>query len=254
MTTFKGYLLDLDGTMYRGGKPFPEAVEFVKKLAVEEIPYLFVTNNSTTSPLDVSKRLQQMGIPCEEENILTSSLAAATYMKDLPFRQTAYLIGEPGLKEAIKMCGIEEVEEHPGFVVVGLDRQFTYNKLAKASQAIRAGAHFLSTNRDEVIPTEQGLMPGNGAITSAVAAASGKSPVFIGKPEKIMIDQAVEKMGLPRSELVLIGDNYDTDILAGIRAGIATIHVDTGVTRAADLHKKEQLPTYCIATLSDWGI
>ncbi|SFE94735.1 TIGR01457 family HAD-type hydrolase [Alteribacillus iranensis] len=252
MRKYKGYLLDLDGTVYKGGKPFPEAVEFVQTLNKLSIPYLFVTNNSTTSPGNVAARLTKLGIPCENSQVLTSSLAAASYIKERSVKQSAYIIGEEGLKEILEKHDIREEEEEPGFVVVGLDRSLTYKKLEKACLAIRAGAHFLSTNQDAVLPTEQGLSPGNGAISAAITTATGKNPVFIGKPESIMIEQAQKKINLEKEEIVLIGDNYDTDILAGIRAGVDTIHVNTGVTTTKEVSDKEIQPTYKISSLSEW--
>nr|WP_275899496.1 TIGR01457 family HAD-type hydrolase [Bacillus piscicola] len=247
-------MLDLDGTMYRGKDPIPEAVTFVKSLQSLKIPFVFVTNNSTASPEEVTERLQNMGIPCEAGNVLTSSVAAAAFMSASPVKQSAYVIGESGLKEALLSHGIKEEEDTPGFVAVGLDRQVTYEKLAKASQAVQAGAVFISTNGDAVIPTENGFLPGNGAITSVITIASGKQPMLIGKPEKVMIDQAVQLLGIPRKKIVLVGDNYDTDILAGIRAGIDTIHVDTGVTAADELLQKNIPPTYSIPSLAHWQL
>ncbi|SDH69756.1 TIGR01457 family HAD-type hydrolase [Alteribacillus bidgolensis] len=254
MKKYNGYLLDLDGTIYKGKEPIPEAVAFIQKLHDQQIPYLFVTNNSTTSPEKVAVRIRDMGIPCEEKYVLTTSMAAASYITTNPYKQTAYIIGEDGLKEQIRSAGIQEDDEEPGFVVVGLDRQVTYDKLAKACLAVRNGAHFVSTNADNALPTEKGLMPGNGAITSIITVSTGVEPTFIGKPERIMIDQAVNMLGVSPENTVLIGDNYDTDILAGIQAGLDTIHVETGVTSSKEAALKSIPATYSISSLSEWNI
>ncbi|MFB4163151.1 TIGR01457 family HAD-type hydrolase [Alteribacillus sp. JSM 102045] len=254
MKDYSGYLLDLDGTIYRGEEPIPEAVAFVKKLKDRKIPYLFVTNNSTASPEEVAGRLQNMGVPCEEEHVVTTSMAAASYIAREAINQTAFIIGENGLKQAIHSAGFQDEAENPGFVVVGLDRHVTYDKLAKACLAVRNGARFISTNADVALPTEKGFMPGNGAITAVITVSTGVQPTFIGKPERIMIDEAVNRLGLSHEETVLIGDNYDTDILAGIQAGLDTVHVATGVTTVEELASKSQPATYNVSSLSEWKI
>ncbi|SDH62348.1 4-nitrophenyl phosphatase [Alteribacillus persepolensis] len=254
MKTYSGYLLDLDGTMYRGGKPIPEAVEFVKKLRKNNLPYLFVTNNSSAAPEDVAARLQRMDVPCQEQDILTTSMAAAQYMNTRAQEKTVFVIGESGLVKAVQEAGFTIENTNPEFVIIGLDRQVTYEKLAAACLAVRNGASFISTNADKALPTDKGFMPGNGAVTAVVSVSTGVNPVFIGKPEPIMIQEAVKRLGIKAEEAVLIGDNYDTDILAGIRAGLDTVHVDTGVTSKDDVLIKEKLPTYTLSSLAEWGL
>ncbi|RSL34134.1 TIGR01457 family HAD-type hydrolase [Salibacterium salarium] len=254
MKSYKGYLIDLDGTMYRGTEPIPEAGSFVRKLASKGIPYLFVTNNSSATPADVAKKLQSMDVPCKESHVLTTSLSAATYLSNRPVKQSAYVIGENGLRKAIETAGIVEEQENPGFVVIGMDRSVTYQKLANACLAVRNGAHFVSTNADVALPSERGFLPGNGALTSVISISTGTEPVFIGKPETIMIEQAVEMLGLKPEETVVVGDNYDTDIKAGINAGLDTIHVGTGVTLTEELDEKPIAPTYAISSLCEWDM
>ncbi|RSL30337.1 TIGR01457 family HAD-type hydrolase [Salibacterium salarium] len=254
MKSYQGYLIDLDGTMYRGKEPIPEAVTFVKELQSQRIPYLFVTNNSSATPEDVALKLQNMGVPCREDHVLTTSLATAEYLSAQSVKQSAYVIGEDGLKEAVRSAGIVVEEENPGFVVIGIDRSVTYQKLANACIAVRNGAHFVSTNADVALPSEKGFLPGNGAVTSVVTISTGTEPVFIGKPEKIMIEQAVDILGVPSEQTAVIGDNYETDIKAGINAGLDTIHVGTGVTTREALLEKPIQPTYAISSLQDWNI
>ncbi|SFL96246.1 TIGR01457 family HAD-type hydrolase [Salibacterium qingdaonense] len=252
---YEAYLFDLDGTIYRGADPIPEAVDFVNRLRDKGIPYVFVTNNSTAPPRSVAEKLRKMGISCREDQVLTTSMAAASYIQSRGQSDpSAYVIGEAGLKEAIQTAGIVEKEDHPDYVVMGMDRDLTYSKLAAACTAVRNGAYFISTNADKAMPSEKGFVPGNGSLTSVVSLASGVEPVFIGKPESTMVDQALQMLGVQKEELLLVGDNYDTDIAAGIRAGIATLHVGTGVTPAHEISSKPVLPTHAVATLSDWRL
>ncbi|MGY4689073.1 TIGR01457 family HAD-type hydrolase [Salibacterium sp. K-3] len=253
-TSYKAYLLDLDGTIYKGTEPIPEAVDFVQKLHDLGIPYLFVTNNSTASPGAVAEKLQQMGVPCREEQVLTTSMAAVSYITSRKSRPSAYVIGESGLKEAVRTAGIIEKEEGPDYVVIGMDRNVTYDKLAAACLAVRNGAVFISTNADKALPSERGFLPGNGALTSVITVASGVEPVFIGKPERTMVDQAQEILGVAQEDLLLVGDNYETDITAGIRAGIDTLHVGTGVTPAHELSSKSIPPSHYVSSLADWPL
>jgi len=138
--------------------------------------------------------------------------------------------------------------------VLGIDREITYEKLALGAIAIRNGAKFVSTNADIALPTERGLLPGNGALTSVLAVATQTKPVFIGKPEPIITEQALEYLGSKKEETIMVGDNYDTDILAGIRTGIDTLLVHTGVTTKEMLKTKEVQPTYTVDTLDQWEV
>lgn len=251
---YKGYLIDLDGTMYKGKEKIPTAVHFVTRLKEKGIPYLFVTNNSTTTKEAVAERLKQFGVPAEPEDVLTTSMATAQYIKSRKPDATVYHIGEEGLTQALKESGLTYEEESPDYVIVGLDRHVTYEKLAKACLAVRKGATFISTNPDRSLPTERGFLPGNGSITAVVTVSTGVDPIFIGKPEAIIIEQALETMKLPKDETLLVGDNYQTDILAGIHAGIDTLLVYTGVTTKDMLTGVKKMPTYEVATLADWLI
>ncbi|SFP51096.1 TIGR01457 family HAD-type hydrolase [Salibacterium halotolerans] len=255
--SYKAYLFDLDGTIYRGSDAIPEAVDVVNRLYGKGIPYVFVTNNSTTPPRSVAEKLVKMGVPCREDQVLTTSMAAASYIKSehtLPSAPTAYVIGEAGLKEAVESAGIVEKEDNPDYVVMGMDRELTYSKAATAAAAVQNGAVFISTNADKAMPSETGFIPGNGALTSIVALTTGVEPAFMGKPEPMMIDQARKLLGVPKDKLLLVGDNYETDITAGIRAGVSTLHVGTGVTPIHALSSKPALPTHAVATLSDWSL
>ncbi|WP_080875114.1 TIGR01457 family HAD-type hydrolase [Oceanobacillus timonensis] len=252
MRKYKGYLIDLDGTMYRGNEVIPEAAPFVNQLAERNIPYVFVTNNSTKSTHDVAEKLNHLGIQANHNQVVTSSMATANYLKD-QFMETCYCIGQSGLKNALEKQGIQLVDDiHADAVVVGMDKDITYDKLAKACIAIRNGAAFISTNRDHAIPTENGMGPGNGAFTALVQTSTQQDPIFIGKPDTIIMKEALEVLGLPKEEVLMVGDNYQTDIQSGFNAQVDTLFVHTGVTSKAELATLEKQPTYIIENLSEW--
>lgn len=254
MKSYKGFLIDLDGTMYRGTERIIEAVDFVKKLNEQDLPYLFVTNNSSKTKNQVAEVLQGFDIPATAEHVFTTSMATASYIADLKKEASVYCIGEDGIREALAEKGLQLVEEDPDFVVIGIDRSITYEKLAKACLAVRNGAAFISTNGDIALPTERGLLPGNGSLTSVITVSTQKEPTFIGKPESIIMEMALETLGTKKEETLMIGDNYQTDILAGIRAGLDTLLVHTGVTTKEHLEDIEIHPTYTVNGLDEWEI
>lgn len=249
---YDGFIMDLDGTVYRGKEKIPEAVAFVKKLHERGLRYLFVTNNSTRTKEAVADQLSGFGIPCTTDDVLTTSMATARFIKAQKQDASVYYIGEAGLRQAMEAAHLSYNEDDPDFVAFGMDRQISYEKYAKACLAVRAGAKFVSTNPDVALPTERGLMPGNGSLTAVISVSTGVAPVFIGKPEPIIVNQALEMLGTARDRTLMIGDNYDTDIQAGIRAGMDTMIVLTGVTSEKALQKKEQQPTYVVHGLDEW--
>jgi len=252
MKSYKGYLIDLDGTMYRGSEQIAEAAGFINELRQRNIPYLFVTNNSSRTPAQVAEKLRNFGIETDNKQVFTTSMATANFIAERKADATVYVIGEEGIRNALQEKGLELVEENADFLVMGIDRAINYEKLTKACLAVRNGAAFISTNGDIAIPTERGLQPGNGAITSVVAVSTQVKPIFIGKPESIIIEQALQVLGVSKEEVIMVGDNYDTDIMAGINAGMDTLLVHTGVTKKEHLLQYEKQPTFVVDTLADW--
>ncbi|MCF6138539.1 TIGR01457 family HAD-type hydrolase [Pseudalkalibacillus berkeleyi] len=252
---YKGYLIDLDGTMYRGKEKIQEAVDFVNELKKRDIPYLFVTNNSANTRDQVTERLQKFGVPATPEHVFTSSMATAEYIKRDNKTARVFMIGERGLQHAIEQCGFDIVDdENVDYVVMGIDRGLTYQKLETACLAVRKGATLLSTNKDVAFPTDRGFVPGNGALTSVVSVSTGVDPIFIGKPEAIIMELAMQQLNLPKEDVLMIGDNYDTDILAGMNAGLDTLLVYTGVTTSLDQIPTDKQPTYTIDSLDLWEL
>lgn len=255
MTNYKGYLIDLDGTMYRGTEVIPGAAEFIDRLNAAGLPYLFVTNNSSRTPEQVAAKLVEMGIHTTPENVFTTSQATAQFIHEEKPGASVYVIGEDGILQALADKGLTVVDgEVADYVVTGLDRGITYEKLAKACMAVRNGARFISTNGDIAIPTERGFLPGNGSLTSVVTVSTETQPIFIGKPEPVIMEQAMQVLGTTKAETIMIGDYYDTDIRAGINVGIDTLLVFTGVTQPSFLTRYDVQPTHTRNTLFDWEL
>ena len=163
------------------------------------------------------------------------------------------MIGEEGLQQAIADKGFHPGDEDADFVVIGIDRAITYEKFALACLAVRNGATLISTNADIAIPTERGFMPGNGALTSVISVSTGVKPIFIGKPESIIMEQALKVIGTKKEFTLMIGDNYDTDIMAGMNAGLDTLLVHTGITTKEKLKEYDRKPTHVVDSLAHWN-
>ncbi|MFC4652561.1 TIGR01457 family HAD-type hydrolase [Lactococcus nasutitermitis] len=255
MKKYKGYLIDLDGTIYMGNHRIPAGERFIKRLQDAKIPYLFLTNNTTKTPRVVQKRLRTMfNIETPIETIYTASLATVNYMDDLGLEKTVYVIGEDGLKEAIYEAGYKKDRENPAYVVVALDSDLTYEMLALATFAIQKGAVFIGTNPDLNLPSERGLLPGAGSIIKLLEAATRVKATYIGKPEAIIAEKAVEKIALAKEELLMVGDNYLTDIRTGINNNIDSLLVTSGFTKAEEVPNLPVAPTHVVASLDDWEI
>lgn len=252
---YKGYLIDLDGTLYKGKERIPAGERFIERLQTKGIPYLLVTNNTTRTPEMVQEMLaNQFNITTPLESIYTATMATVDYMNDMARGKTAYVIGETGLKTAIAEAGYMEEENNPAYVVVGLDSKVTYDQLATATLAIQKGALFIGTNPDLNIPTERGLMPGAGSLVALIEAATRTQPVFIGKPNAIIMNKALEILKIDRKDALMVGDNYLTDIMAGIQNDIASLLVTTGFTASEEVPSLPIQPSHVIASLDEWEL
>ncbi|MGF0070113.1 TIGR01457 family HAD-type hydrolase [Streptococcus orisratti] len=251
---YKGYLIDLDGTIYKGKSRIPAGERFIARLQERGIPYLLVTNNTTRTPEMVQNMLaSQFNVKTPIETIYTATMATVDYMNDMKRGKTAYVIGEKGLKDAIAQAGYQEDIEHPAYVVVGLDTDLTYEKLAIATLAIQKGSMFIGTNPDLNIPTERGLMPGAGSLINLLQSATRVEPVIIGKPKAIIMNKSLDVLGVARHEAVMVGDNYLTDIMAGIKNDIATLLVTTGFTKPEEVPNLPVQPDHVLASLDEWN-
>lgn len=250
---YEGYLIDLDGTTYRGSEPIPAGRRFVEQLQARQIPFLFLTNNTTKTPETVANRLaNEFSIHVGPETVYTATLATIDYLNDANKGKKVYVIGEPGLIEPILAAGYVWEEETPDYVVVGLDTDVTYEKFVVATLAIQKGATFIGTNPDKNIPTERGLLPGAGSVIAMIEASTQQKAIYIGKPEAIIMEKAVETLGMEKTNVLMVGDNYTTDILAGINNGIDTLLVLSGFTQKADVPTLPVPPTYLVDSLDEW--
>jgi len=238
----RALLIDLDGTLYKGSRRIPGADRLIARLGALAIPCWFVTNNSSRTPEEVANHLNQLGIYARPEQVVTSALAAADYARRNHPDGLAYVIGERGLREALAANHIRMVAESEAdrtrspvdFVVQGIDRAFDYAKLTAAVQCIRGGAAHILTNPDLLLPSDSGLMPGAGSLGAAIAAASGRQPVVIGKPSAILMNYALS-LASERPEAVwVVGDNPATDIAAANHAGCPSVLVLTGLCGTED--------------------
>lgn len=243
---YKAYCFDLDGTVYRGNEPIASAVTFIHALQAKGIEPFFITNNSSKTVAKLQATLSAMGIQAQADHIYSSALATANYITEHFQGERVTLIGSHGLQDALQRAGIEIINEGGTVVVVGIDKEVNYMKLAKTAIAVQHGATLLSTNQDIKFPTEHGFVPGNGSFTELIASVAGVKPIYIGKPSPLMLQMIARDHHLRKEDMVLIGDNHDTDIMCGVNYGIATIHVDTGVTRSEDA----QQATYHVKNLT----
>lgn len=254
MKEYKGYLIDLDGTMYFGKKRIPTAEKFVLDLIEREEPFLFVTNNATRSPEMIADSLrEEYDLPISVDHIHTSTMTLVDYMLEYHQGKSVFVVGEEPLHHQVAAAGFDLKQTSDAQVVVqGLNRQTNYQELAHAATAIRHGAAFLVTNTDQTLPTEYGLMPSSGALTAFLEVASGKQPIVMGKPFKPVVEAALTRLNLQAEDVLMIGDKYETDIQVGINAGMDTLMVLTGVTQLDDLRLVADKPTYVLNDLSEW--
>jgi 4-nitrophenyl phosphatase len=232
LARFNAVLFDMDGVLYRGIEPLPGVNELLTLFDERNIRYACVTNNAMLTPEQYEAKLAKMGIRMPAANVVTSPIATRAYLETQAPRGTrAFYVGMEGLYQALFADGYFVYDEvQPEYVVVGMDRGLSYDKLATATLAIRAGARFIGTNADRTLPTERGLLPGAGSLLALLQTATDVEPFVIGKPAPAMITAAVELLGTTPDRALMIGDRIDTDIEAAIAANVASALVFTGVT------------------------
>lgn len=247
----RGFLIDMDGVIYRGNQLIPGADTFIQRLNQEGLPYLFLTNNSQRTRRDVATRLQRMGIPADEHNVFTCAMATARFLAQQRPAGTAFVIGEGGLLNALHANGYSIVDHSPDYVVVGEGRTVTLEMLEMAVQMILDGAKLIATNLDPSCPTSKGTRPGCGATVAYLETATGAKAMGIGKPSPIMMRAARKELGLASSETIMIGDTMETDILGGVHMGYRTILVLSGGTCRADLDRCAYRPDLVVESVAD---
>lgn len=254
MKKYQGYLIDLDGTTYYGKKRISSAEIFIRQLLQQEVPFQFVTNNATRTPEQIASLLnEEYDLPVSSDHVYSSAQAMLDYLRQNHTGERVYCIGEPPLHALIEEAGFDLVHDATADVVVqALNRQVNYQDLTIAVQAILSGATFITTNKDRLIPTETGLQPSSGATTAFIEYATGVTAITMGKPFEPIMEGAMKRLNLHKDELLLIGDNYHTDIQAGINIGMDTLLVLTGVTKPEDIATFAIPPTYVLRDLSEW--
>lgn len=230
-STLRAVILDMDGVLWRSDVVLPGVAEFFAFVQQRGIAFALATNNSTKTVDSYVERLNSVSVPARPEQVITSAVATADYIsRTYPPETPVYIIGETGIHQALAGRGYHEDPERAELVIVGLDTQLTYQKLKIATLRIRAGAKFIGTNGDRTFPIPEGLVPGNGSLLAAIQTATGVEPVVIGKPERIMFEVALQRLGTTPAQTLMIGDRLETDILGAQRAGLPSALVLTGVT------------------------
>lgn len=226
----KAFICDMDGVIYHGNRLLDGVKDFIEWMQKEGKEYLFLTNSSERSPLELQQKLSRLGLSIPKEHFYTSALATAIFLQNQNPNGSAYVIGEAGLINAMYEVGYTMNDVNPDYVVVGESRTYNLDTLTHAVNLITNGARLIGTNPDLSGPIEKGIMPATGALISPISLATGVSPYFVGKPNPLMMRNALKRLGCKREETVIIGDRMDTDILSGIESEIDTILVLTGVS------------------------
>jgi NagD protein len=246
----RGYLIDMDGVIYRGGELIAGADEFIHKLLEKSIPFLFLTNNSQRTRRDVATKLNRMGIPIEDRHVFTCAMATARFLARQQPHGTAFVIGEGGLLHALHENGYAVVDKSPDYVVVGEGRTLTFELLEHAVQMVLSGAKLIATNLDPNCPTTTGTRPGCGAIVALLEAATGVKAFSVGKPSPVMMRAARKELALTASETIMIGDTMDTDILGGVQMGYRTVLVLSGSTKKEDVDRYAYRPDVVVDSIA----
>ena len=246
-----GYLIDMDGVLYRGKAIIPGAHRFIDELRRRDIPFRLLTNNSQRTRRDVAAKVARLGIEIEEEHVFTSAMATARFLAQQKPGGTAFVIGEGGLLTALHTHGYAVVDHDPDYVIVGEGRTFNLELVEAATRMIFGGAMLIATNNDPNCPTDQGIRPGCGAMVAMLETATGVKAFSVGKPSPLMMRAARKELGLATDETAMIGDTMETDILGGVQLGFHTVLVLSGGTRREDLPKYAYRPEFIAESLAE---
>jgi NagD protein len=246
-----GYLIDMDGVIYRGSEAIPGAAEFIHYLQGERIPYLFLTNNSSYTRLDVVVKLRKFDIDTSIEHVYTSALATAQFVHKQRPNGTAYVIGEGGLLNALNDVSYAISRESPDYVIVGEGRVLNFEMVEAAHRMIANGAQLISTNADTWCPTDAGPRPGCGAIVALLESATGRTAYHVGKPNPFMMREARKQIGLRTDEVIMVGDTMETDIRGATDLGFQSILVLTGSSTRQSLRQFPFSPTHVVDSIAE---
>lgn len=247
----QSWLTDMDGVLVHEGTAIPGAREFLQALRYKERPFLVLTNNSIFTPRDLRARLASGGLDIPEESIWTSALATAQFLGAQAPAGSAYVIGEAGLTTALYEAGYTLTESDPDFVVLGETRTYSFEAITKAVRLVLGGARFICTNPDPTGPSAEGPLPATGAVAAMITQATGRKPYFVGKPNPMMFRSALNRIDAHSEVTAMIGDRMDTDVVAGIEAGLHTYLVLTGSTKKSDIVKYPFRPDHVVNSIAD---
>jgi NagD protein len=247
----ESWLTDMDGVLVREEHALPGAAEFLQRLVDRERRFLVLTNNSIFTPRDLTARLARSGLLVPEQAIWTSALATAAFLADQLPHGSAYVIGEAGLTTPLHEIGYTLTDVDPDFVVLGETRTYSFEAITKAIRLIGAGARFIATNPDVTGPSAEGPLPATGSVAALITKATGRNPYFVGKPNPMMFRSALNRIEAHSENTIMVGDRMDTDIVAGIEAGLDTILVLSGSTKLADVDRFPYRPARVLDSIAD---
>lgn len=245
------WLTDMDGVLVHEEHAIPGAAEFVGRLQSSGTPFLVLTNNSIFTPRDLCARLRGGGIDVPESAIWTSALATAQFLDDQRPGGTAYVVGEAGLTTALHDIGYVMTDRDPDYVVLGETRTYSFEAITRAIRLIEAGAIFIATNPDVSGPSQQGTLPATGSVAALISAATSRAPYYVGKPNPLMMRNALNRIDAHSETAVMVGDRMDTDIVSGLEAGLRTILVTTGSTRPEQVETFPYRPSMVVESVAD---
>jgi NagD protein len=245
------WLTDMDGVLVREEHALPGAADFLQRLVDRDRRFLVLTNNSIFTPRDLAARLARSGLKVPEDAIWTSALATSAFLADQLPHGSAYVIGEAGLTTALHEVGYTLTDREPDFVILGETRTYSFEAITKAIQLISQGARFIATNPDVTGPSAQGPLPATGSVAALITTATGRRPYFVGKPNPMMFRSALNRIAAHSESTVMVGDRMDTDIVAGIEAGLDTILVLSGSTTSAEIEQYPYRPGRVLESIAD---
>ncbi|MDR0629732.1 MAG: HAD-IIA family hydrolase [Treponema sp.] len=240
------FIIDMDGVIYHGNRLLKGALEFVEWLSHNHKAFLFLTNSSERSPLELSQKLARLGVIVDPEHFYTSALATAGFLASQHPGGSVYVIGEPGLIQALYDAGFTMNNVNPNYVVVGEGRGYSLEALERAVRLITGGARLIGTNPDLTGPVEGGIVPACGSLVAPIELATNTKAYFVGKPNPLMMRHGLRRLTSRREDTVIIGDRMDTDIVAGVEAEIETVLVLSGVTKITDIPRFPYQPRHIL--------
>lgn len=243
----KGFICDMDGVIYHQNELLPGVKDFVEWLYKENKKFLFLTNSSERSPKELQLKLRRLGLDVDESHFYTSALSTAAYLAKQKPGCTAYVIGEPGLLNALYNAGIAMNDVNPDYVVVGETTNYNYANILKAVELLHGGAKLIGTNPDLTGPGKDGMIvPACRSMVAPIELTTGKQAYYLGKPNPLMMRCGLELLGCDEEDIAIIGDRMDTDIVAGVESEIDTVLVLSGVTAKEDLQRFPYRPKYVL--------